>query len=106
MFKVKNLHIKADKYRIGYLTVKYYDLDILCDLCLYKDESLWIRLPQIWRDKQHKISFNFWCDKEKSDLFQKEVLQQVIQQTGVTVESAIAMIKEFHAKRKTMTNKK
>lgn len=107
MIEVLRVDICPTAFRIGSVLVKYYEALICCDLCLYKDDNFWIRMPEIWVNKTTKRQFVFWESKDKSDEFQKEVLKKVFDMIPLTLEGAIQMRKDFFAKRKEMTlNKK
>lgn len=106
MIEVLKVELKPDKIRIGRLKIKYYDLTIFCDLCLYKDEKLWVRMPEMWRNKEEKIHFLFWENPEKSDEFQKVVLNKVFETLGLTVEAAVKMRQDFFLRRKSLTKRK
>ena len=107
MIDVLKVDIKPTNFRMGAILVKYYDSMICCDLCLYKDEKFWVRMPEVWLSKTFKRQFIFWETKEKSDEFQKEVLKKVFDMVPLTLESAIQMRTDFFAERNKMTlNKK
>lgn len=104
MIDIVKIEMKATSTRLGIVFVKYYDAVISCDICIYKDKNLWIRMPEIWLSKNVKRAFVFWEEKEKSDEFQNKVLKKVFDMIGLTLEKAIEMRKEFFAQRKTKYN--
>lgn len=106
MIEVVNVNIQACAFRMGCVLVKYHELLICCDLCLYKDQNFWIRMPETWVSNKTKRQFVFWDNLEKSDDFQKEVLKKVFDVIPLTLESAIKMRKDFFAEKKKMTLKK
>lgn len=100
MIKVTKVSLKANLTRLGLVVVKYYDLYISCDLCLYKNERFWIRMPEIWDENAKKRTFVFWDEKEKSDEFQKEVLKQIFEMHPLTIEEGAQLRKKFFVTRK------
>lgn len=100
MIDVKSAEIAPNKLRIGFVIVTYYDLRLRCEICLYKDIRLWIRMPEIWLNDSVKKQYVFWDDNEKSDEFQKIILSKVFDLLGLSVEKAVAIKKEHNEKRK------
>lgn len=100
MIDVKSAEIAPNKFRIGYVIVMYHDLRLRCEICLYKDIKLWIRMPEIWLNDAIKKRYVFWDETEKSDEFQKIILKKVFDLIGLTVESAIKIRNEYQEKRK------
>lgn len=103
MIEVLKVDMRTNGVRIGSVMLKYYQAIICCDLCLYKNQNFWIRMPEIWVTKTTKRQFVFWETRELSDAFQKEVLKKVFDVVPLTVEKAIEMRKDFFATRKKMT---
>jgi hypothetical protein len=106
MTEVLLVEVKPSAFRIGTVFLRYYDLSMSCDICLFKNERLWIRLPEMWISQTKKISFVRWIDKGHSDNFQKLILSKVFDMVGLTLESAIEMKDEFFRKRKKLTQQK
>ena len=105
MIEILEAKIKPHKGRIAIVGIKYYDLVIKCDICLYKYEKLYIRLPEIWKTLDTKLQMVFWPDRSKSEEFQKTVLNKVFDKIGLTLENAIEIKKNFYRKEKTADNK-
>lgn len=106
MLDVLSFEMKPTLDRIGVVIVSYYDLVILCDLCVYKDEKLWVRMPELWINKDTKKSFVSWKNKIISDEFQSQILKKVFDMVGITVEKAVKIRKDFFTRRKEMTEMK
>ncbi len=100
MIEVIQVQMKPEMNRIGIVLVKYYDLVLYCDFCLYKGVNLWVRMPELWLERDLKQHFVMWPEKKDSDEFQKIVLQQIIQKTGMTVEKAREMRQDVWRKNK------
>ncbi len=60
-------------------------------------------MPEVWVFNEQKTRVLFWEDKEKSDLFQQEVMKKLFETTDITLEKAIEMRKSFLDTRKKMT---
>jgi len=99
MFDVVYAQISPSRFRLGTAMVAYHDIRILCDICLYKDTKLWIRMPEIWLENSVKKQLVFWDDKQKSDEFQKIILSKIFDLIGLTLESAISMKNEYMNKK-------
>ncbi len=106
MIEVLYVEIKPCQFRLGSVFVRYHDLSIACDICIFKEERLWIRLPEKWISPTDKVSFVRWIDKEHSDKFQKLILSKVFDMVGLTLESAVEMKRELFKKRKDLTVQK
>ncbi len=104
MIEVLKIDMKTTKTRLGVVYIKYYNLVVCCDICIYKNENLWLRMPEIWLTPTIKRSFVFWESKQDSKDFQKDVLNKLFDMVGLTLESAMQMRAAFFAKRKEMTN--
>lgn len=100
MIEVVGIFRKANERKLASLTVKYHDLMIKCDLCLFNEEKLWVRMPEVWMKKQQKQQFVFWPGKDLSDEFQKEVIKQVMEKTGLTMSKAIEIKRGIMAESK------
>lgn len=95
MIKLIKVILKPKKHRLGLLYVKYFNLTLRCDLCLYKNEKLWVRMPEKWTSPENKKSFVFWERKEHSDAFQEIVLDQLRKKSNFSLQEAIEMKKTF-----------
>lgn len=105
MIEISDVVFHVNRMRLGHLKVKYYDLTIKCDLCLYKNQKLWVRMPEIWIGN-HKHNFIYWESKEKSRESQDIILNKVFDLTGFTLEKAIKLKNEWTAiKKKADKNK-
>lgn len=103
MIEIMKIEMKPTLTRLGLVFVKYYGLVISCDICIYKKEKLWIRMPEVWLTEDVKRGFAFWLDKEESNQFQITVLKKVFDMIGLTLEKAIDMRKQFFKERNKMT---
>ena len=92
MFEVLDIKEDVTHTRVGTVNVRYYDLIISCDICVYKREKLWVRMPEIWIKKDKKISFNRWISREKSDEFQEIVLKKVFDVVGWDLKKCIDLM--------------
>ncbi len=99
MIDIVEVKIRPSTSRLGIVIVKYYNLVLSCDLCLYKAEKLWIRMPEIWLQNSEKKRIVWWEEKNFSDDFQNLVLKKVFDMVGLTLENAIELRKDFFAKK-------
>jgi len=99
MIDVVKVEIRPSSFRLGIVIVSYYDLVLSCDLCIYKEEKLWIRMPEMWINHNEKKKFVWWQEKNFSDDFQNLVLKKVFDMVGLTLEQAIELRKDFFAKK-------
>lgn len=106
MIEVFNINLSPDWNRLGTLCVRYYDLAFCCQICVYKYEKLYIRMPEIWVNRETKKQFMWWPTKDESVKFQEMVLKKVFDMVGLTLETAVQMKKDFFASQKQMTNKR
>lgn len=106
MIEVIHVELKANKTRIGTVAVRYYGLIICCELCLYKNQNLWIRMPEMWTSKVNKRRMTYWEDKQISDQMQVLMLKQVADKTALTLEQAIEMKYHYFCRTKELTTDK
>lgn len=106
MFNVLEAAIWPTSTRIGTVIVKYYNLVLCCDICLYKDQHLWIRMPEMWITKEKKIRFVYWQNEQESKEFQAYVLKKVFDMLDLSVDKAVSFRQVFFRHRKELTNKK
>lgn len=105
MIEISDVVFKANATRVGFLKVKYYDLIIKCDICLYKNEKLWIRMPETWvQDK--KKNYAYWESKEKSNINQEIILKKLSDLMGFSLEIAIELKRKWLASKKSADNNK
>jgi hypothetical protein len=102
---VEEVHMAVSKFRIAQAVVKYHELGFYVDICLFKEEKLWVRMPEIWITPTRKRRFFFWVDKADSDRFQEIVLNKVFDMLGLNLEIAIKEKNAFFAKRFKSTEK-
>lgn len=100
--EVVKVAIKTHKTRLATVLLKYYDLLMMCDLCIFKEERLWIRMPEIWRNEQ-KQRFCAWEKTETSEAFQREVLKQIEEKEGITLQKGIELRNAYMERRKSVT---
>lgn len=103
MYEVLKANLKPNTRRIASVLIKYYDLVMNCDICLYKNEKLWVRMPEVWMTPELKVKFAYWDGKEKSDQFQDYVLKKVFDMLGLDVAMAQKLKAEAYGKKKRMT---
>jgi len=89
MIEITHIERFADKLKLASLHVKYHNLTIQCDVCLYKNVRLWVRMPEYWMVGNVKKRLVFWENKNDSNDFQNEVIKQFTEKTGLTLEKAI-----------------
>ena|SRR5687768_5132492 len=90
MLEVTEIEIKPSINRLGFLKLKYYELVIKCDICLYKENKLWIRMPEMWIDDRKK-RFVCWESQEISDEKQEIILNKVFDLVGLDLPKAVEL---------------
>jgi len=103
MYEVIRAEYRPNTRRIASVLVKYYDLVMNCDICLYKNERLWVRMPEVWLTADQKVRFAYWDGKEKSDEFQDYVLKKLFDMLGLDLAMAQKLKNEAYANKKRMT---
>ena len=96
--EVLDFRQKVRGVNVGTLYVKYHNLLIKCDLCVYKYSQVWVRMPEVWFTKDKKTSFCRWPNQQISDDFQKEVLKKTFAKYDLDTEKVIALCRN-HRKR-------
>ena len=106
MIELINFEISPTKKRVGSAIVKYYDLYIFCDVCVYKREKLWIKMPEFWFTETKKTRFVYWGNQKRSDEFQNQVLQLILEKHGFDILKGIEEMKNEFSRRKKDKNEK
>lgn len=101
--RVIEARMKVDRFKVAQVLVEYHGLGMYLDICLYKKEKLWVRMPEIWINQKTKKRFGFWFDKNRSDACQEIVLRRVNDMLGLDVERAIQELEQFAANTKKLT---
>jgi len=93
---VLEMKIVPDKTKIAELKIRYHEMEMYCDLVLYtKRDKVWVRMPEIWRNRDIKTCFCRWPTREISDEFQKEVLKKIFDKYDLDLDK----VKEIHLSR-------
>jgi len=92
---VVSARIDADAWRIGEVVIDHYGLMVSCDICIYKNEKLWIRMPEFWLGNQSKVRKTWWKDQALSDEMQVFILKKVFDMIELDVPRAIAEKKAY-----------
>lgn len=103
MSEVLKAEISVTRTRIGTLLLSHEGLILSCEICVYKDEKLWIRMPEIWTEKGKKCRLAFWESKELSDEKQVIILNKVFDMLNLDLAKAIELRKKFFTTRKELT---
>lgn len=98
--------MSVSKFRIAEVLINYHGLGLFLDVCLYKNEKLWVKMPEIWLNKTSKRRFCFWFTKEDSDKCQEIILNKVFDMLELDVEKAIAERQRYFEQRKKLTEEK
>lgn len=76
------------KKKIGCLLIRYCELILKCDLVYYpKSSRAWVRMPEVWITREKKLHYCYWPTKEKSDEFQKIVLNKLFEKYSLDLET-------------------
>ena len=103
MLKIEKFTPKPQGNRAAKVLVRYHALIIRCELMVFKKESLWIKMPEIWETSEKKKQFCFWPAKPISDGFQHQVLQLLKDEHGVDLQQALCILQG--AKKKSQKKK-
>lgn len=98
MINVMKIYKMPNHKRLGIALIRYHDLVFHCDICLFQEKKLWIRMPEMWLSPTKKKHLISWPNQKISDDFQKEILNQIFKQTGLTLKKAIEIKKKTMAK--------
>lgn len=101
--RVQEAKLSVTKFRVAQALVKYHELGFYVDICLYKEEKLWVRMPEMWVNKTKKKRFFFWIDKTDSDRFQEIVLNKVFDMLGLDLATAIKEKNAFFSNKNKLT---
>ena len=81
---------KVTAERLGILTIRYYNIVMKCDLVLYRNERLWIRMAETWKNET-KRRFVWWNEPESSTIFQTTCLALLHEKFDMHLDAAIEM---------------
>jgi hypothetical protein len=99
-FRIVEFKINPCEKKIGTILIDYHGLMIRCQLAYYsKGKNIWVRLPEKWIKPDQKLSYCFWPSKEKSDEFQKEVINKIFDMYDLTFEKVVEIHMEACKKR-------
>ena len=106
MIEILEIKIEPNNMRIGVVSVKYYNLLMLCEICVYKDSHLWVKMPQWWVTTTHRIRFAFWETDEQFSEFQALILAKALEVHGLNFEMGLSIKKKYFEARKQLTKQK
>ena len=106
MYEVLTAKIHPTLRRLGIVLVRYCELEFYCDICIYKKEKLWIRMPEMWITPTKKQRFFNWTSQEESKRFQEYVLRKVFEMLGLDLKKGIEIKSKFFCDKKKLTKKK
>ncbi len=66
---------------------------------MYKENHLWIRMPEVWEKGVTKKRFCFWESQQQSDECQKIILGKVFDLIGLDISKAIQLKRQYYANR-------
>lgn len=89
MTEVIHADIKVTPTRVGTVTINHEGLVVRCDICVYKNEKLWVRMPEYWITPESKVRICYWGSKELSDEKQVFILNKVFDMTGLDLQRAV-----------------
>lgn len=93
--EIVEFKIQPDQRRLAWVLIQYGNLFLNCDLVYHiKDQKLWIRMPEIWKDDK-KIRSCFWPNKAISDNFQKETLEKIYKNYDFSLEKVLKEKKNY-----------
>jgi len=89
MILVIQVYKTPNHKKLGVALVRYHDMVFHVDICLWEEKKLWVRMPEIWITPTKKRPLMKWPNKQISDAFQKEILNQIQSMTGLNLKKAI-----------------
>lgn len=101
--KVIEVRLAVNTFRIAEVLVNFHGLGLYLDVCVYKDEKLWVRMPEIWLHRTTKRKFGFWFNKADSDKCQEIILNKVFDMIGLDLDTAIKEKHNFFASKNKLT---
>lgn len=104
MLKIEKFTPNPTGNSVGRILIRYHALIMRCELMVWKKESLWIKMPEVWVTPEKKKQFCFWPAKPISDGFQFQVLQLLKDEHGVDLKQALCILQ--NAKKKKSEKKK
>jgi len=105
MFELVKVVPMPSRNRLGALHIRYHDMLIMCDLCLYKFEKLYIRLPERWFQDGTKVNFLYMLGEKVNQELQETIIEKIKLTTGLTLERAIEIKKSLFSKKKRVAKK-
>ncbi len=88
------------KTKLACILVQYEEVVVRCELVYHVGaQKAWVRMPEIWVTKRYKKKFAYWPTKEKSDEFQKIVLNKLFDKYDLNLEKVAQLHRESAAKR-------
>jgi len=96
--EVLEAKVCVTKRRIGMATIKHGRLIVYCDICLYKDSHVWVRMPEFWSNGETKIHHTKWESKKVSDEEQVSILNKVFDMLDWNLEKCIQLRNDYFAK--------
>ncbi len=104
MIEVVSVEKCPTRQSLAKVIIKYYDLTMYCELCMFKDQNLWIRMPEIWRTKTYKQKYVWWGDDKVSSAFQVVVLKKVFDMLDLPLDATMKEVKDFFTIKKELTD--
>lgn len=105
MLEIFDVVMKTNDTRLGHLKVRYYDLFVRCDICMYKEEKLYIRFPEYWVIG-NKFRYVYWDGRETSDKYQKIILDKLLELIGLDFDKALELKRKYWSEKKNADNNK
>ena len=100
---VISAEICVDRLRLGRVLLNHHGLVFCADICLYKEERLWIRMPEYWTTPTNKFKIAYWESKELSDEKQHLILKKVFDILGLDLQKGLQLKRDFLTTRKELT---
>jgi hypothetical protein len=105
MIEVLNYEIKPTPMRLGWINVRYHDILIRCSICVFKDEKLFVRMPEMFL-KERKMQFVSWISRKHSNAFQNQMLEYLKEKEGLDLAKAVILKAQGQEKKKKDDNNK
>lgn len=106
MISVKDFKKGCGRYSTGTAIVLYWELTMICQIVIFKSrEGVYIKLPQSFDPRTKKrININYFENKEFSNAFQREVMEQLKEKFPTSLE--IPTLQQSKKNAKTFTRAK
>lgn len=103
MTQVLHAELAPTNRRVGIVVINHEGLTVCCEICVYKYEKLWIRMPEFWVNPTTKKRLVYWDSQQLSDEKQVFILKKVFDMLEWDLDTAVKIKRDFFNQRKELT---